>query len=143
MPVNPVLGPTSTNSAVIPEDTKVDLRRYCGYPAYGVGTTGFYELGYWLPIFQQLEYRLNNMTVSEYARITDLYLANLLQLEQDIFDTRQTVNIQEAAVYKRNLNESRERHTEFMYWRKSLCQFLGISPGPEMSSGGNNISLVV
>lgn len=143
MPVQTFLGPNGVLIAVVPDDTKVDLRRMCGFPATGFGLTGYWEFGLFLREYQTLELRLDALTVSEYARITSLYLPNLLALEQDIFNIRNTVNIDTAAVYKRNLREGQERHNEFMWWRRALCDFLGIMPGPNMqSSGGNTVNCI-
>ncbi len=139
-----ILGPNGVLLQVVPDDTKVDIRRMCGYGSYGFGATGFFEMGWFLPNYQVLELRMNSLTASEFSRVSNLYLANLLQIEQDIFNTRLTVNIDTAAIYKRNLNEGRERHAEFDWWRRQLCKFFGIMPGPELSGAGmNNINLVV
>jgi hypothetical protein len=144
MPVNTILGPNGILLAVVDEDTKVDIRRMCGYGSYGVGATGFFEMGFFIPSYQVLELRMNTLTASEFSRVTNNYLAKCLQLEQDIYDTRETVNIDTAAVYKRNLNEGRERHNEFNYWRRALCQFFGIDPGPQLAGmSSNNIILTI
>lgn len=139
---NTILGPNGVLLQVVPDDVKVDVRRFCGYGSYGFGATGFFEMGWFLPSYQVLELRIETLTVSEYARVTGLYLSNLYQIETDIFNTRQTVNIQQAAVYTRNLNEVRERHSEFSWWRRQLCSFFGIPPGPELvNSGMNNLAI--
>lgn len=144
MSISTVVGPNGVLLAVVPDDVKVDIRRFAGFGSYGFGSTGFFEMGWFIPSYQVLELRMNTLTVSEFSRVTNLYLSNLYQIETDIFNTRQTVNIQQAAVYTRNLNEGRERHTEFSWWRRQLCSFFGISPGPELSgSGMNSIAICI
>jgi hypothetical protein len=42
----------------------------------------------------------------------------------------------EAAVWKRNPRELRDRRLLFDDWRRRLCGFLGVRPGPALGEGG-------
>ncbi|WP_137010146.1 hypothetical protein [Aquitalea aquatilis] len=119
---------------------KTDIRRFCGYPVFGgqpvqaFGHRFFTQYG-------TLEFRLNNLQAVEEAVIRTTYLANLQQLETDIVGTRVNLDTDEAAVWKHNRREQADREALFDSWRRKLCGFLGVSPGPALGDGG--LSLVV
>ncbi len=119
----------------------VDIRRFAGYPAYGDGAVVFPAP--W--IYRQylaLEYRLLHMSAEEGAVVVT-YLASLNTLEAAIPGAGANLDTDEAAVWKHNKNEVRDRLSLFDSWRRRLCHFLGVPPGPEMAQGGGNITLVV
>jgi hypothetical protein len=134
MPTSTTIGPNGTVLAVVDEDTKVDLRRYLGYPAYGYGTTGFWEMGFFLWQYGQLELRMNSLTVSEFDRVTYL-LTNIQQIEDDLFGMRTAMIVDEAAVFHRNMDEPADRHTEYAWWLRHLLTFMGVKPGPNFEGG--------
>ncbi|QIY81499.1 hypothetical protein [Chromobacterium violaceum] len=119
---------------------KTDIRRFCGFPVFGgqpvqaFGHRFFTQYG-------TLEFRLNNLQPGEEAVIRNTYLANLLELETDIVGTRDNLDTAQAAVWTRNRNEVRDREALFDGWRRRLCGFLGVAPGPALGDGG--MSLVV
>ncbi|OVE45667.1 hypothetical protein [Chromobacterium violaceum] len=119
---------------------KTDIRRFCGFPVFGgqpvqaFGHRFFTQYG-------TLEFRLNNLQPGEEAVIRNTYLANLLELETDIVETRDNLDTAQAAVWTRNRNEVRDREALFDGWRRRLCGFLGVAPGPALGDGG--MSLVV
>ncbi|MDE2097777.1 MAG: hypothetical protein KGL39_11050 [Patescibacteria group bacterium] len=120
----------------------VDIRRFCGYPAYGDGSVVFPQP--W--IMQQylaLEYRLQHMSSDEGNVVVNTYLTNLHTLESAIPGAGANLDTDKAAVWTHNKNEVRDRMNLFDSWRRRLCEFLGVPPGPQMSSGGNNAELVV
>lgn len=119
---------------------KTDIRRFCGFPVFGgqpVHAFGhrFYQQ------YGTLEFRLNNLQASEEAVIRTTYLANLQQLEVDIVGTRDNLDTDQAAVWTHNKREQADREALFDSWRRRLCGFLGIPPGPALGDGG--LTLVV
>jgi hypothetical protein len=118
---------------------KTDVRRYCGYPAYGAGAAGFQGWRFF-QAYGLLEFRLNNLSVAEIAVVAN-YLTSLATLEGAITDASSRLDTSEAAVWTRNPYEVRERAALFDDWRRRLCAFLGLPPGPGLSDG--TLALVV
>jgi hypothetical protein len=116
-----------------------DIRRYCGYPAYGAGPAGFQGWRFFTA-YGLLEFRIANLSASEEAVVTN-YLATLASLEQGVTDASANLGTAQAAVWTRNAAELRERTALFDDWRRRLCGFLGIPPGPALGDGG--VQLVV
>lgn len=118
---------------------RTDIRRHCGYPAYGSGAEGFqgwrFHQAYGL-----LEFRMMRMSGAEEA-VTRQYLATLTTLEQAVPESAAMMDTEQAAVWKRNPRELRERTALFDDWRRRLCGFLGVPPGPALS--GRSPVLVV
>lgn len=120
---------------------KVDIRRFCGFQAYG--SQPVQAFGHRFSThYGTLEFRLNNYGPEEEAVIRTTYLANLNTLETAIVSASANLDTDQAAVWKHNKNEQRDRESLFNSWRKNLCDFIGIPPGPGLASGGG-ISLVV
>jgi len=92
---------------------KVDIRRHCGYPMYG-GTPSSFQSYRFFTAYGTLEYRMNNMLAEE-----------------------------EAVVWTHNKNEVRDRATLFNKWRRDLCSFIGVPPGPGLGGGEGSVQLVV
>ena len=65
------------------EAQKVDIRRYCGYQAYGAGPSGFQGWRFF-QAYGTLEFKLNNLDPAEEAVMTSVYLPNLATLESAI-----------------------------------------------------------
>jgi len=120
----------------------VDIRRYCGYPAYGDGAVVF-PYPWIMRQYLALEYRLQHMSADEGAVVTNTYLANLSTLESAIPGTSANLDTDEAAAWKHNANEQLDRDRLFDSWRQRLCDFLGVPPGPNFKGMGGGISLVV
>ncbi|OYV58399.1 MAG: hypothetical protein B7Z62_08885 [Deltaproteobacteria bacterium 37-65-8] len=119
----------------------VDIRRYCGYPAYGDGAVVF-PYPWIMKQYLALEYRLQHISASEGAVVATTYLANLNTLESAIPGAGANLDTDQAAVWTHNKNEVRDRDALFSNWRRKLCAFLGVPPGPEFSAG-SGISFVV
>lgn len=123
---------------------KTDVRRFCGYGAYGSGNP-LPASGYRFSTqYGVLEYKLNNLGAAEEAVVRTTYLTNLALLETDIMGTagiRSNLDTESAAVWKHNKNEFRDRKNLFNGVRREFCAFLGIEPGPGLSAGG--LTLVV
>lgn len=87
-----------------------------------------------------MEFRLNNLSPSELSTIRR-YLVTLAGLEQAVPRAGDGMDTDQAAVWTRNKDESRDRARLLDDWRRRLCGFLGIPSGPGLSSG--SIPLVV
>ena len=120
---------------------KVDIRRFCGYPLYATGTP-LPASGYrFSTAYGVLEYKLNTLGAEEEAVVRTTYLANLATLETAIVGTSANLDTDEAAVWKHNRNEYRDRQALFNGWRREFCAFLGVPPGPGLGDAG--LALVV
>ena len=115
------------------EAERTDVRRHCGYPAYGAGNAGFQGWRFH-QVYGLLEHRLGRLTGSEEAVVRQ-YLDTLGQLERAVPEASATLDTDQAAVWKRNPHELRERTRLFDDWRRRLCGFLGLPPGPALSGG--------
>lgn len=120
---------------------KVDVRRYCGYPAYGVGQAGFQGWRFFVA-YGLLEFRLNNMAPEE-ETVVRQYITDCQTLEAAIVGTGANLDTDKAAVWEHNKNEQRDRENLFLSWRKKFCGFLGVPPGPEIAGGGSSMRMVV
>lgn len=123
------------------DDEKAQIRRFCGYPAYGAGAAGFQSWRFF-QAYGTLEYRMNNMAPAE-TQIARQYLTSLYTLEAAIPAAGQNLDTDEAAVWVHNKNEVSDRTALFNSWCRRLCGFLGVPPGPALSDGSNSVSLVV
>jgi hypothetical protein len=126
--------PTSFSDA-----QKADIRRFCGYPAYGAGAAGF-ESWRFFQAYGTLEYRMNNMAPAEVA-VTLQYLSTLATLEFAVPTTSENLDTDAAATWTHNKDELRDRANLFDAWRRRLCGFLGVPPGPALGQAG--VTLVV
>lgn len=127
------------------DQERVDLRRFCGYPIYGALPSGF--VGYrFFNNYGLLEFRLTNLSANEEATARALYLTgpnNLYLLEQAVTGSTANLDTVQAAVWTHNQNEVRDRMRLFNRWRKELCGFFGVPPGPNLGDDDSTISLVV
>lgn len=85
-----------------------------------------------------LEYRINNLADGEVSVVRE-YLLSLAGLEVAIPHAADNLDTDQAAVWTRNQNEYRDRERLFDGWRLRLCAFLGIPPGPGLSSNSTNL----
>lgn len=117
-----------------------DTRRWAGYPmladtivsdtydwAYGSVYTG---------VFQTLNHRLTNMRPEEEAVLVNTYLTNLATLEAQIPASGADLDTNVAAVWERNPNQVADRTDLFNLWRRNMCAFIGVAPGPGLGDGG-------
>jgi hypothetical protein len=121
------------------EAQRTDIRRFCGYPAIGMGADGFQNWRFY-QAYGLLEYRLLYLTGTEEAVVVQ-YLATLNSLEAAIPAASAGLDTDTASVWKRNEQELRDRTRLFDDWRRRLAGFLGIPPGPALGAAG--IALVV
>jgi hypothetical protein len=116
------------------EHERTDVRRFCGYPAFGAGTQGFQNWRFF-QVYGLLEFRINYLTGTEEA-VVRRYLATLSQLEQQIPAASAGLDVDKAGPFSRNPGELGERVRLFDGWRRRLCGFLGVPPGPALGDGG-------
>lgn len=114
------------------EAERTDIRRFCGYPAYGAGNQGFQGWRFF-QIYGLLEFRLGHLSGSEEATARR-FLGTLINLEQAIPASGANLDTDQAAVWTRNRDEVSDRVRLFDSWCRRLCGFLGIPPGPALSS---------
>ncbi len=116
-----------------------DLRRHCGYPAYGIGNGGFSNWRFY-QAYGMLEYRLQRLSGAEES-VACTYIQTLATLEHAVTDASATLDTDSAAAWTRNAREVAERTRLFDDWRRRLCGFLGVPPGPSL--GDTRTRLVV
>ncbi len=117
----------------------VDIRRFCGYPVYGVGAAGFQGWRFF-QAYGLLEYRMQNLAPEEETVVLG-YLTQLYALETAVVGASDRLDTEQAAVWTRNPQEVRERTRLLDDWRRRLCAFMGVPAGPGLGDG--NIELVV
>ena len=113
---------------ILTENEKIEIRRQCGYPAYGGAPTGFSSWLYYQN-YGLLEYRIGNLAEGEVG-VVRRYLGTLATLEAAIPNVSANLDTSQAAVWSRNQNELKDRERLFDGWRTRLCAFLGVPPGP-------------
>jgi hypothetical protein len=118
---------------------KTDIRRFCGYPAYGAGPAGFQGWRFY-QAYGLLEFRMNNLSAAEEA-VTRRYLATLNQLECAVPAASPGLDTDKAGPFQRNNDELMQRTSLFDGWRRRLCGFFGVPAGPDLGDGG--VRLVV
>lgn len=124
---------------MLTDQQKTDIRRFCGYPAYGATPAG--NVGWrFFTAYGTLEYRMNNLSVNEIAVVVT-YLATLSQLELAVLGSSDNLDSDAAASWSHNRNEVADRLGLFDGWRRRLCAFLGVPPGEGLGQGG--VSMVV
>jgi len=116
------------------EQERTDVRRFCGYPAFGAGTQGFQNWRFY-QAYGLLEFRLNWLTGSEEA-VVRRYLATLGEMEMALAASAGGLDIATAGGFARNSNEVGERTRLLDDWRRRLCGFLGVPPGAALGDGG-------
>lgn len=118
---------------------KTDVRRFCGYPALGSSATGFdsWRFTQYLAV---LEHRMDHLAPEEEA-VLRRHLGELRGLELSVPRAGENLDTDQAAVWTRNRTEPGDRTKLFDDWRRRLCAFLGIPPGPGLPNG--TIRLVV
>jgi hypothetical protein len=124
------------------DNEKTDIRRFCGYEAYGTGPGGFSSWRFF-QAWGLLEFRLSNLTPQEEAVVRTVYLSNLSDLESDIVGVRTNLDTDVAAVWTHNKQELKDRVDLYNYWRRELCHFLGVPPGDGVKGTSNTVRVVV
>lgn len=117
-----------------------DVRRFMGYPLAGttMAITDDQDIvyGYFGMVVMSLHKRLTTLSASEESVLIATYLTNLYALEVAITGAGANLDTDAAAVWTHNKNEVSDRMKLFDGWRRRLCQFIGIAPGPALGNGG-------
>lgn len=121
---------------------KVDVRRWAGYATQNPGEN---DLVFTAPSANSLysvslTTKLGGLNANEETALVDRYLTPLASLEADLLASTGNMDTQAAGPWVANPREVQERTTMYNRWRRDMCGFLGIPPGPALGSGG--ISLV-
>lgn len=98
---------------------RVDIRRLCGYPAYGAAPTGMQSWRYF-QVYGLLEFRLNNLGDAELV-IARRYIGTLNALEVAIPATSDGLDTDQASVWTRNKDELTDRIRLFDEWRRRFA----------------------
>lgn len=125
---------------MLTDPEKTDARRFMGYPVAGISPSGnvgwqFYQAA------GLLEGRLASLSKAEEAVLRQ-YLTTIAGLEQSIPESSVGLDTRAAGEWIRNPTEVAERIRLFDDWRRRLCAFLGVPPGPEIGRGAS-VSLVI
>jgi hypothetical protein len=115
------------------DSERVDIRRFCGYPAYGAAPAGTQSWRYF-QAYGQFEFRLTNLSDAEIV-VTRRYLATLTALELAIPAASDNLDTEQASMWKHNAEELTDRIRLLDEWRRRLCGFIGVAPGAALSSG--------
>jgi hypothetical protein len=67
------------------------------------------------------------------------YLVTLMVLERAVTDSGANLDTDRASVWTHNRDEVRDRVRLFDEWRRRLCGFLGVPPGPALGTGGTTL----
>jgi hypothetical protein len=110
---------------------KVNVRRYCGYPVAGSTSPGVMSSYRFLEVYGLMEFRLNHLAAAEETALRT-YLTQLAALEAAILTASENLDTSSASVWTHNPNEQRDRDALYDGWRRRLCGFLGIPPGPDL-----------
>jgi len=126
--------------AALTEAELTDARRFLGYAAHGAmrgGATSawFYQAS------AAVDARLGMLSESE-VEVLRGYLRTLAQMEAAIPAVADGLDTASAAGWVRNAGELKERERLFDGWRRRMCGFLGLVPGPELRRGGGVALLV-
>ena len=117
-----------------------DVRRFAGYPMLAdtvADDSRDFAYGWVSPgVWQTLQHRLTNMRPEEESILINTYLTNLYTLESAVPTTSDNLDTAQAAVWTWNKNEQRDREKLLDGWRRRMCYFIGIAPGPSLGNGG-------
>lgn len=122
---------------MLTDPEKTDVRRFCGYPAYGAGVAGFDGWRFY-QVYGLLEYRMTNLSCEEES-VVRRYLAQLRGLDLAVPRSAESLDTDQAAVWTRNRSEPEDRLRLLDSWRRRLCGFFGVPPGPALGDGGIRI----
>jgi hypothetical protein len=112
---------------MLSDTERTDVRRFCGYPAYGAGAAG--NMGWrFYQAYGALEYRMSNLSDTELTVVRQ-FLATLRALEATVPAAADNLDTDQAAVWTRNRDEVRDRLRLLGTWSRRLCAFLGVPPG--------------
>ena len=116
-----------------------DTRRFAGYPLLAdtvADDSRDFAYGWVGPgVWQTLEHRLTNLRAEEESTLINTYLTTLATLEGQITGAGANLDTDAAGPWTHNRNEVADRTALFDLWRRRMCGFLGIAPGPALGDG--------
>jgi hypothetical protein len=120
---------------MLTEEQKCNCRRWMGYPAVGANhatdASRDFAYGWTLPgVWETLSSILDNLRPENEATLVNVYLTNLATLESAIVGAGDNLDTDSAGPWKRSRTEISDRTALFNKWRREMCAFLGIAPGP-------------
>jgi hypothetical protein len=119
-----------------------DVRRYVGYPMLGdtvADNSRDFAYGWVSPgTWQTLYHRLISLRPEEEAIVVN-YLTTIATLEVAVTDSSDNLDTDQAAVWYHNKNEVNDRMKLYNLWRRQLCAFIGLAPGPSLGQGGTRL----
>lgn len=95
---------------------------------------GWVSPGTW----QTLYHRLISLRPEEEAIVVN-YLTTIATLEVAVTDSSDNLDTDQAAVWYHNKNEVNDRMKLYNLWRRQLCAFIGLAPGPSLGQGGTRL----
>lgn len=117
-----------------------DVRRFLGYALAGTTMVIDQNQDVVYMTFGMVEMslftRLTTLSPTEESVLVTTYLTNLYMLENAIPKASCNLATDVAAVWTHNKNEVSDRFGLFDMWRRRLCSFIGIAPGPGLGDGG-------
>lgn len=119
---------------------KIDVLRFCGYPAFGFNAT-YDPFGLYFARFSQ-PYVFNDARMGAVLALARTKLAELTLLDAAIVGAGDNLDTDQAAVWHRNRDEVRDRQRLMATRCRDLCRVLGVEPGPGLASA-NTVRLVV
>jgi hypothetical protein len=119
------------------DSERVEVRRYCGYPPFGAAPAGMQSWRFF-QAYGLLEFRLTNLAPQELT-VVRRYLGSLHALEAAIPAASENLDTDQAAVWTHNKGETTDRIRLFDEWRRRLCGFIGVAPGPALPSGAGTL----
>lgn len=125
-------GSTGLAATPLTDAERIDVRRFCGYSAYGAGSSGFQSWRFF-EAFGTLEFRLTNLAPGE-LQVVRQFLATLYGLEQAVPAASANLDTDQAAVWKHNRSEIADRTRLFDDWSRRLTSFIGVPAGPALRS---------
>ena len=132
-----MFGNPGLSASPLTDAEKPDVRRFMGYPAIGSDASGRSSWRFFT-VYGQNEWRMNNLSPSELQRVRQ-YLGQLHPLEDAVLGASGNLDTDQAAVWKRNRTEIADRVGLFDLWRRRLCGFLGMPPGPDLETHSGQI----
>ena len=120
---------------------RADIRYLCGFSMYGNSASSFAGFRFF-EAYGTLEYRLTNAAPAEIQFVRQM-VAEAQPLRTGILGAAANLDTDIAAVWTRNRREVADRKALFNDWRRELCDFLGVPPGPGLQRQSGDGRIVV
>jgi hypothetical protein len=121
------------------EAQMVDVRRYCGYPAYGAGSSVFMFQRF-TDAYNLMEDRLTSLSQTE-GVVVSTYLTTLNGLEAAIPAAAANLDTDSAAVWFHNKREIQDRTAVFNDWCGRLAGYIGVPLGPFFGGARQSVGM--